>query len=525
MLLVEVEALAKMQSPFIIRYHGSFMHDERMYIVTEYAEKGDLHCFLRSQEAPLPEPTIWRLLIQVTMGLHHMHSKRILHRDVKSLNIFLDANYNVKIGDMGISKIMGTMTNFASTLVGTPYYLSPELCEGLCYDEKSDMWALGIVLYECCTCGKKPFDAESLGPLVMQIMTGAYSSIQGYSDCLLQIIDGLLAHSAEERLDTHGLLNSSIFRRKAEEVGIDLSQAARDLSVDELESNVMRFSMGGSDNGFDSKNICKGPPRIQARGARMGRGGSGDEPFNGRRRPPASWPGAVAESGPPDVGAVAEGGPPDEQSDKLSSTDEPAQTIPTPPRGVKGDYYPTISSLPGEVLYPAVMSMVPVAAGLEDGSIRVTEHSVGVASTHLASSDEGDSSEPAEAHAAELAGTAVSGNPPHWIEQPISSNVAVELAGIRAEELPETDRAKAVYFANLAIKEDESGAFETAFHLYQESLKYFQKDLKKVDASKTKVREVLTKKMVAYLERAEYLKQVLVARNLYRTASARGRRR
>jgi NIMA (never in mitosis gene a)-related kinase len=119
-----------MQSPFIIRYHGSFMHDERMYIVTEYAEKGDLHCFLRSQEAPLPEPTIWRLLIQVgsasdgydilhakpaefklcvgschilssvpqvTMGLHHMHSKRILHRDVKSLNIFLDANYNVKV--------------------------------------------------------------------------------------------------------------------------------------------------------------------------------------------------------------------------------------------------------------------------------------------------------------------------------------------------------------------------------------------------------------------------------------------
>lgn len=166
---------------------------------------------------------------------------------------------------MGISKVMGTMTNFATTLVGTPYYLSPELCEGLSYDEKSDMWALGIVLYELCTCGKKPFDAESLGPLVMQIMDGTYTSIEGYSDELLQIIDGLLTHDMRDRLDTAAMLNSTVIRCKAEEVGIDLTQAARDLSAVEIESHVVRLSLSGSDCSSASKNPGKGAPRIVAR--------------------------------------------------------------------------------------------------------------------------------------------------------------------------------------------------------------------------------------------------------------------
>ena len=77
-----------------------------------------------------------------------MHSKKILHRDLKTLNIFLDDKNNVKVGDFGVAKVLSTQTNFARTVVGTPYYLSPELCEDKPYNEKSDMWAAGVVLYE-----------------------------------------------------------------------------------------------------------------------------------------------------------------------------------------------------------------------------------------------------------------------------------------------------------------------------------------------------------------------------------------
>lgn len=94
------------------------------------------------------------------LGLNHMHSRKILHRDIKTLNVFLDENLDVKLGDMGVAKILSTNTNFAKTIVGTPYYLSPELCEDKPYNEKSDVWALGVVLYECCT-QRHPFDADN----------------------------------------------------------------------------------------------------------------------------------------------------------------------------------------------------------------------------------------------------------------------------------------------------------------------------------------------------------------------------
>lgn len=99
-------------------------------------------------------------LLQILLGLNHMHSKKILHRDIKTLNVFLDDELSVKLGDMGVAKILSTNTNFAKTIVGTPYYLSPELCEDKPYNEKSDVWALGVVLYECCT-QRHPFDADN----------------------------------------------------------------------------------------------------------------------------------------------------------------------------------------------------------------------------------------------------------------------------------------------------------------------------------------------------------------------------
>jgi len=73
-------------------------------------------------------------------GLHHIHQLKVLHRDIKSENIFLDAAGNAKIGDLGVAKVMSSQVDFAKTLVGTPYYLSPELCENKPYNHKSDIW-------------------------------------------------------------------------------------------------------------------------------------------------------------------------------------------------------------------------------------------------------------------------------------------------------------------------------------------------------------------------------------------------
>jgi NIMA (never in mitosis gene a)-related kinase len=89
-----------------------------------------------------------------------MHSKNILHRDLKLSNIFLCSNGDIKIGDFGISKILTGTEQFAETMVGTPYYLSPEICKKNQYREKSDIWSLGCVLYELMNM-KHAFEASS----------------------------------------------------------------------------------------------------------------------------------------------------------------------------------------------------------------------------------------------------------------------------------------------------------------------------------------------------------------------------
>jgi NIMA (never in mitosis gene a)-related kinase len=85
------------------------------------------------------------------LALEFVHRKKILHRDIKSSNIFLRSNGSVKLGDFGISKILEHTVDAAVTFVGTPYYMSPEVCENKPFTFKSDVWALGCVLYEMCT--------------------------------------------------------------------------------------------------------------------------------------------------------------------------------------------------------------------------------------------------------------------------------------------------------------------------------------------------------------------------------------
>lgn len=96
----------------------------------EYCENGDLGALLKRQMGrSLNESKIWKYFVQTALGLEYLHSKKILHRDIKTINIFLSKDDSVRIGDLGVAKVLNKTQNMAHTIVGTPYYLSPELCE------------------------------------------------------------------------------------------------------------------------------------------------------------------------------------------------------------------------------------------------------------------------------------------------------------------------------------------------------------------------------------------------------------
>lgn len=170
MALNEVNVLSSLNHPNIIRYIGSFLKQDALTIIMEYANAGNLSQLIKQKKEKkenFTERSILQIFYQISSALNYMHSSKILHRDLKSANIFLNKNGSVKVGDFGISKILHTKSQ-AQTVVGTPYYLSPEICEGKEYDEKSDIWALGCILYEL-ACLRKPFEATSLPILVQKI--------------------------------------------------------------------------------------------------------------------------------------------------------------------------------------------------------------------------------------------------------------------------------------------------------------------------------------------------------------------
>jgi NIMA (never in mitosis gene a)-related kinase len=102
--------------------------------------------------------------------------RRIVHRDIKTANIFLNKNKEIKIGDFGISKSLDQSVMAATAMIGTPYYLSPEMVEGKPYSTKADIWALGVILYQLCSL-RLPFEANSLPVLALKILKGSFPPV------------------------------------------------------------------------------------------------------------------------------------------------------------------------------------------------------------------------------------------------------------------------------------------------------------------------------------------------------------
>eukprot|EP00928_Gymnodinium_smaydae_P043566 TRINITY_DN29155_c0_g2_i1.p1 TRINITY_DN29155_c0_g2~~TRINITY_DN29155_c0_g2_i1.p1 ORF type:complete len:798 (-),score=127.89 TRINITY_DN29155_c0_g2_i1:107-2434(-) len=169
----EAALMFGLSHPHIVACYDAFVESGRLHIIMEYAESGDLSAFLSARRAAGARCTrteAMRILAQCCSALRYIHSKYILHRDLKTQNIFISEGGSVKLGDFGIAKVLASTVALARTAVGTPFYLAPEVCDGLPYGSKADMWSLGVVFHEVLAL-ELPFHAKSIAALVVKIVT------------------------------------------------------------------------------------------------------------------------------------------------------------------------------------------------------------------------------------------------------------------------------------------------------------------------------------------------------------------
>ncbi|XP_052018420.1 serine/threonine-protein kinase Nek1 isoform X3 [Apodemus sylvaticus] len=213
----EVAVLANMKHPNIVQYKESFEENGSLYIVMDYCEGGDLFKRINAQKGALfQEDQILDWFVQICLALKHVHDRKILHRDIKSQNIFLTKDGTVQLGDFGIARVLNSTVELARTCIGTPYYLSPEICENKPYNNKSDIWALGCVLYELCTL-KHAFEAGNMKNLVLKIISGSFPPVSlHYSYDLRSLLSQLFKRNPRDRPSVNSILEKGFIAKRIE---------------------------------------------------------------------------------------------------------------------------------------------------------------------------------------------------------------------------------------------------------------------------------------------------------------------
>jgi len=205
----EGTCLAMLKHPYIVRYRDSFTEAGWFALLMDFCEGGDLTKRIdqaRRRRQPIAEDQVLKWFTQATLALKYIHERHILHRDLKPGNFFLTKNGVLKMGDFGISKELSSTLACARTQIGTPYYLSPEVCEEQPYAWPSDIWALGCILYELCAL-KVPFEGKNIHHLVQRIITGQVPLVPGgYSECVRLLCEEMLDRNPGRRPSAEDIL-------------------------------------------------------------------------------------------------------------------------------------------------------------------------------------------------------------------------------------------------------------------------------------------------------------------------------
>lgn len=213
----ELHCLAACHHFGIVKHYDDFIADDKLLLIMEYGSGGDLNIQIkerRNQKLPFEEHEVGLLFYQIVLALDDIHNRRMMHRDLKSANVFLMSSGIIKLGDFGFSKQYSDSVSLdvGTSFCGTPYYLAPELWERRRYSKKADMWSLGVILYELLTL-QKPFKGPSQREIMQQVVRGHYDPfMSNVSRSMKSLVDPLLSKDPADRPTTAQLLNTEYLK-------------------------------------------------------------------------------------------------------------------------------------------------------------------------------------------------------------------------------------------------------------------------------------------------------------------------
>ncbi|GAQ46833.1 putative protein serine/threonine kinase [Aspergillus tubingensis] len=247
-IIQEIAILSELNSPYVTRYHGSFLKGSSLWIIMEFCAGGSCSDLMRP--GTIPEEYIMIIIRELLRGLDYLHSDKKLHRDVKAANILLTSNGQVKLADFGVSSQLSATMTKKNTFVGTPFWMAPEVIKQSGYDYKADIWSLGITAIELAN-GEPPYSDIHPMKVLFLIPKNPPPVLQGdYSKAFKNFVELCLRRDPRERPSARELLEHPFIKR-----------AKKTTYLTELIERYERWNAIHGNRGADDEDIQEPPPK------------------------------------------------------------------------------------------------------------------------------------------------------------------------------------------------------------------------------------------------------------------------